>query len=263
MGMEDCGSVDATRKRRRASVVVDTHDVIEVHTQNHDVQEVLRAGASRDESMGIKKKGFLSKESKILKIWRKRWFVLTSTSLYAFKGKDVWNQSPTEEITLKEVMSVIGWDNGILRVETPERTLLLQAESDAERDEWIEAIADCCFPLFINGEDALSSPSRRSSRTSRRSSRRLSTFSIPETDHEGEDSDTDHEVEDTTVDENEEIHSSTSEDENAIENSRRTRSKSSAFDPGRTECSPSERQTSLTSEHCLSFCLNLTADTLF
>jgi len=33
----------------------------------------------------IVKEGFLEKESRLIKAWRKRWFVLTPNTLYSFK----------------------------------------------------------------------------------------------------------------------------------------------------------------------------------
>jgi hypothetical protein len=102
----------------------------------------------------IKKKGFLSKESKLIKSWRRRWFILKSDCLCAFKSDDVLNQKPTEQISLSACSSVralVGTGKDyILEVETPARTFLLGASSEFERDAWVEAIQDCCLSLFVD-----------------------------------------------------------------------------------------------------------------
>ena len=50
-------------------------------------------GGPRD---GIIKEGWLRKQSKFLKDWRRRWFVLTSQCLCSYKSSDVHFQRPTE-----------------------------------------------------------------------------------------------------------------------------------------------------------------------
>jgi hypothetical protein len=134
-----------------------------------------------DDSAVVKKKGFLVKESKILKMWRSRWFILTSDFLYAFKGEDDQNQIPTEKIRLSDCSSVsvpvgTGKDH-VFCVETPERTFLLRAASDFERDAWIAAIQDSCLSLFI--DDGISKRLHKSDS--------LSKFSIPEDENEDSD----------------------------------------------------------------------------
>ncbi|KAL8426757.1 hypothetical protein Efla_006743 [Eimeria flavescens] len=50
-------------------------------------------GGPRD---GVIKEGWLSKQSKFLKDWRRRWFVLTPQCLCSYKTSDVRSQKPTE-----------------------------------------------------------------------------------------------------------------------------------------------------------------------
>mmetsp|Transcript_99703 Transcript_99703/g.157815 ORF Transcript_99703/g.157815 Transcript_99703/m.157815 type:complete len:221 (+) Transcript_99703:54-716(+) len=107
----------------------------------------------------IVQEGFLFKESKLLKVWRRRWCVLTPESLCTFKVKDSgpsseWDyRRPTEEIKLSECESVMSADEpGIensLYVITRKRTFFLVARSADEKEAWMKAILDCCLPLLV------------------------------------------------------------------------------------------------------------------
>ena len=51
------------------------------------------------------KEGYLEKQSRVFKRWRKRWFVLQDSTLYSFKKERVYD-SPTEVIDLRVFSSV-------------------------------------------------------------------------------------------------------------------------------------------------------------
>ena len=51
------------------------------------------------------KEGFLKKESRIRKVWRERWVVLTISYIYTFENKDIY-RNPTEEIEVKKIKTV-------------------------------------------------------------------------------------------------------------------------------------------------------------
>ena len=51
------------------------------------------------------KEGFLKKESRIIKVWRERWVVLTISYIYTFENKDIY-RNPTEEIEVKKIKTV-------------------------------------------------------------------------------------------------------------------------------------------------------------
>jgi hypothetical protein len=53
----------------------------------------------------IIKEGYLEKESRMLKTWRKRWFVLTPNTLYTFKEAKQY-KDPTESLVLKDVTTI-------------------------------------------------------------------------------------------------------------------------------------------------------------
>ena len=51
------------------------------------------------------KEGFLKKESRIRKVWRERWVVLTTSFVYTFENKDIY-RNPTETIDVKKIKTV-------------------------------------------------------------------------------------------------------------------------------------------------------------
>lgn len=53
----------------------------------------------------VLKEGFCEKQSRWLRSWRRRWMVLGSENVYTFANEKVY-QNPTEEISLKEILSI-------------------------------------------------------------------------------------------------------------------------------------------------------------
>ena len=51
------------------------------------------------------KEGFLKKESRIRKVWRERWVVLTTSYIYTFENQGIY-RNPTEEIDVKKIKTV-------------------------------------------------------------------------------------------------------------------------------------------------------------
>jgi hypothetical protein len=137
-----------------------------------DVAEQL-FGRSTFENQGeqaevkILREGYLWKQSKVIKMWRKRWIVLTSSHLYSFKNESDSpglpstketdpTESSTEFIRLDECACVGAFDHTagqrhVMCIDTPDRTLLLSAASESERDAWTEALHNACLPLMILG----------------------------------------------------------------------------------------------------------------
>lgn len=97
--------------------------------------------------------GFLLKRSAFFRKWRKRWCVLTSQSLCAFRVKGDYRK-PTEVIRLRDCSSVMladadtGKENSF-SVETEDRTFCLVAGSAIEKGMWMDAIISSCFLQFI------------------------------------------------------------------------------------------------------------------
>mmetsp|Transcript_92942 Transcript_92942/g.161518 ORF Transcript_92942/g.161518 Transcript_92942/m.161518 type:complete len:231 (-) Transcript_92942:56-748(-) len=101
----------------------------------------------------IRRAGFLVKESRILKNWRRRWLVLTPHYLYSFKTAGDYRR-PTESIKLGDCLAVKSAENDTgtknsLCVVTPDRTFFLIADSAHEKDLWLGAIMSCCLPELI------------------------------------------------------------------------------------------------------------------
>jgi len=90
------------------------------------------------------KEGYLFKQSRHLKQWRKRWFILDDNKLYSFKDKDN-TKDATETIDLKVFSSVkssedfTGKQNSF-DVYSPDFVFSMAAESEGEKEDWIRAI---------------------------------------------------------------------------------------------------------------------------
>ena len=94
----------------------------------------------------IIKEGFLEKESRYRKIWRKRWCVLTNQMLYTFEQKDSY-VNPTEEIETAKMKTVKtdetrGFQSKefYIRIELQEDVFILKAATAEEKESWIGAI---------------------------------------------------------------------------------------------------------------------------
>ena len=94
----------------------------------------------------IIKEGFLEKESRYRKIWRKRWCVLTNQMLYTFEQQGSYI-NPTEEIETAKMKTVKtdetrGFQSKefYIRIELQEDVFILKAASAEEKESWIGAI---------------------------------------------------------------------------------------------------------------------------
>jgi hypothetical protein len=86
--------------------------------------------------------GHLTKRSKWLKEWRRRWFVLKGNRLYYCKAA---GGAPHGEIDLKDCLTVKSAEDktnkrNCFEVATPQETFFLYADTEKEKDEWIGAI---------------------------------------------------------------------------------------------------------------------------
>jgi len=86
--------------------------------------------------------GYLTKRSKWLKEWRKRFFVLKGNKLYFCKQA---NSPPHGGIDLKDCLTVKSAEDktnkrNSFEVATPQEIFFLYADSEREKDEWIGAI---------------------------------------------------------------------------------------------------------------------------
>eukprot|EP00516_Mucochytrium_quahogii_P005384 CAMPEP_0203747846 /NCGR_PEP_ID=MMETSP0098-20131031/2886_1 /ASSEMBLY_ACC=CAM_ASM_000208 /TAXON_ID=96639 /ORGANISM=" , Strain NY0313808BC1" /LENGTH=115 /DNA_ID=CAMNT_0050636411 /DNA_START=403 /DNA_END=750 /DNA_ORIENTATION=- len=86
--------------------------------------------------------GELTKRSKWLKEWRKRFFVLKGNRLYYCKDS---HSAPHGEIDLKDCLTVKSAEDktnkkNCFEVATPQEVFFLFADTEKEKDEWIGAI---------------------------------------------------------------------------------------------------------------------------
>jgi len=93
----------------------------------------------------IIKEGWLMKESRHLKAWRRRWCVLTPQYLFTFRDQGQY-KSPTEHICLRECSKVETADNDTgeknsFCVHTSSRVLKMIADTSAEKETWIGHIS--------------------------------------------------------------------------------------------------------------------------
>jgi hypothetical protein len=107
----------------------------------------------------VVKEGWLSKQSKYLKEWRKRWFVLTPNYLLTYKSQTMDYRNPTEVIKLRECSTVKSADDdtdrqNAFRVDSSSRVFLCIAESPQEKESWIGHIGrQMVRPTVITDED--------------------------------------------------------------------------------------------------------------
>eukprot|EP00347_Sterkiella_histriomuscorum_P021365 403334236 len=107
----------------------------------------------------IQKEGYLYKQSRFIKEWRKRWFVLTKSHILSFKDERVY-KNPTEVIlisscsTVKSVEEEINKPNAF-KLEVNGRTYYMQAENYADKESWIGALGKAMIKksVLIDDED--------------------------------------------------------------------------------------------------------------
>ena len=93
----------------------------------------------------ILKDGFLEKQSKFIKSWRKRYVNLTETHLKTFKQSNGIRQVATEFIPLNNDFRVKSADDELnvpnsFKVMTKDRTFYFRGADNADKEAWIEAL---------------------------------------------------------------------------------------------------------------------------
>eukprot|EP01098_Paradermamoeba_levis_P010729 TRINITY_DN4519_c0_g2_i2.p1 TRINITY_DN4519_c0_g2~~TRINITY_DN4519_c0_g2_i2.p1 ORF type:complete len:466 (-),score=133.53 TRINITY_DN4519_c0_g2_i2:350-1747(-) len=87
------------------------------------------------------KQGFLTKQGGSIKTWKKRWCVLKNGCLYYSKTQDGPSIGVVNLSNCAKVLPVsYKGKKFCFEIETPERTWYLFAESDKDRDAWVEAL---------------------------------------------------------------------------------------------------------------------------
>jgi len=90
------------------------------------------------------KEGFLEKQSRHLKRWKRRWFVLQDSNLYSFK-KEKDYKDPTEIIDLRVFSSVKSSEDYTNKqhsfdVYSTDMVFSMVAATENEKEDWIRAI---------------------------------------------------------------------------------------------------------------------------
>mmetsp|Transcript_51607 Transcript_51607/g.109660 ORF Transcript_51607/g.109660 Transcript_51607/m.109660 type:complete len:121 (-) Transcript_51607:73-435(-) len=106
----------------------------------------------------IVKSGWLVKQSRHIKDWRRRWFVLTPQYLCSFKNQGE-TRNPTEWIRLRECSTVKSADEDTgkensFRVDTPGRIFYLIAENMQEKEAWIGQVGRQMVRRTVMVEDS-------------------------------------------------------------------------------------------------------------
>jgi len=104
--------------------------------------------ATKKEAAIGSKTGYLTKEGGGIKTWKKRWCVLKNNVIYYSKKMDSSSEIAAIRLEKVDESKVIPTtrklkkNNSVLcfEVPTPERTYYIVANSEKERDDWIEAI---------------------------------------------------------------------------------------------------------------------------
>jgi hypothetical protein len=105
----------------------------------------------------IVREGWITKQSRFVKKWRRRWLVLTATHLCSYKKERDYGH-PTESIVLKECATVKSAEDDTnqqhsFRVETTARTFFFVASDSADKEAWIGAIGRVMVRPTVMQED--------------------------------------------------------------------------------------------------------------
>lgn len=88
------------------------------------------------------KEGFLKKESRIRKIWRERWTVVTYKYIATFQKQDDYN-NPTEVIDVTSIKTIKSDDNPlshIFKIHTNDGIFSFEASDLNDKENWIGMI---------------------------------------------------------------------------------------------------------------------------
>jgi hypothetical protein len=91
------------------------------------------------------KRGYLTKQGKIIRNWKRRLFVLTPKYLFYFKDEAASSAQGVLRIADVHTVKSVDVDAGesgpfTFQVTTPERVYLLQADNRDEMNDWVRAL---------------------------------------------------------------------------------------------------------------------------
>ena len=126
------------------------------------MNKVLKLFSSNNKDVKISeiiREGYLEKESRFMKTWKKRWTVLTKDSLYTFENEKQYN-NPTEIIDLSKIVVVRSDDdiNHGFKVILKGETFYFKSQDNKNKEDWIKTIGSSWVKLvnksiFIEEDD--------------------------------------------------------------------------------------------------------------
>jgi len=94
----------------------------------------------------IEMQGYLTKQGKVVKNWKRRWFVLRNTRLYYYKSSVA--RKPKGKILLKDVVLVDVSYSGNqfgFHLNTPNRPFDFYADCQRDKDSWLYALSNAIW----------------------------------------------------------------------------------------------------------------------
>jgi len=114
----------------------------ELGEESDSSSEELRASLLFDPNEQIQRQGYMLKEGKTIKSWKKRWFVCAKTSLAYFKTEK--SNQPIQIIDLRKCTAVLesAFEKGNFGIELvlPERTFNFVCDTKEDRVEWVRIL---------------------------------------------------------------------------------------------------------------------------
>ncbi|KAJ1957062.1 hypothetical protein IWQ62_005173, partial [Dispira parvispora] len=113
--------------------------------RDEQTQQQLAKQLAAEESIDlqvIRKRGYLSKRSGKLKVWKRKWFVLRTTTLACYRDEKEYEI--TQLIYLRHIRTIAkvakkGREN-VFGIITTDKMYYLQADTPVEMNDWIEDI---------------------------------------------------------------------------------------------------------------------------
>jgi len=128
-------------------------------TQNASSRSINTQNTSKEmvpfNTTRIKREGWLEKQSRHMKRWKRRWIVLQDAHLYSFAQERVY-ENPTEVIDLavfssvKSAEDVTGRPHSFV-VYSTELKFIFVAPSEADKESWIRNIGKQIVVLRVRG----------------------------------------------------------------------------------------------------------------
>ena len=102
----------------------------------------------------ILKEGFLEKQSRYLKSWRKRYIILLKTHMLTFSDNSGDYSAPTENIPINNCCTVKSADDELnlphtFKVLVSDRTFYFAAGDNSEKEAWIGALGKAMIKTSV------------------------------------------------------------------------------------------------------------------